>query len=499
MRIFYLLALMLLGALPLALTGCNFWDTDDTPANAQPVAIAGGNQSVFTGVQVVLDGSGSSDQDGDTLSYAWSLTGAPAGSLAVITDATSAIAHLTPDVAGSYTVQLLVHDGKRYSAPATLVVTAAPENRAPVANGGPDQSATIGIPVILNGNGSYDPDANPLTYAWSLLEKPLGSSVFLTSTTYPTTSLTPDLYGQYIVQLVVNDGAVESVSDTVWVTANNLRPVADAGSDQTLVKGSMAVLHGSASSDPNKDPLTYHWSFYSKPAGSSAELSDADTRWPWFPAEEAGVHLIQLVVNDGKTDSAGDMVRVFVARLPIPLPDTGQTTSYTETFGEDHDYTINPPSYTIGTTAAEGTVTDNVTGLMWQRQENNVGGTWDEAMLYCDNLELAGHSDWRLPSKKELVGLINSGSTAPSIDTDAFPGTQSGGYWSSTSYGHDSQGAWEVAFGGTNAVISHKLFRYYVRCVRGGPWSIEFLSLPLGCEQGIIYSILPTGCQTNTP
>ncbi len=73
------------------------------------------------------------------------------------------------------------------------------------------------------------------------------------------------------------------------------------------------------------------------------------------------------------------------------LPDTGQTTSYTPTFGEDNDYTINSPFYTNN---SNGTITDNVTGLMWQQVD---GGemTIENATIYCDNLILGGFSDWR--------------------------------------------------------------------------------------------------------
>jgi hypothetical protein len=64
------------------------------------------------------------------------------------------------------------------------------------------------------------------------------------------------------------------------------------------------------------------------------------------------------------------------------LPDTGQVTDYTPTFGEDSDYTINPPAYTVN---GNGTVTDQVTGLMWQQTD---GGemTWSSAVTYCQNL-----------------------------------------------------------------------------------------------------------------
>ena len=151
-----------------------------------------------------------------------------------------------------------------------------------------------------------------------------------------------------------------------------------------------------------------------------------------------------------------------------PIPDTGQTQSYTETFGEDSDYEINPPSYTDN---GDGTVTDNVTGLMWQQEDDNVTRTWDDALTDRDNLGLAGHTDWRLPNDIELISIVNYGFFDPAIDTTAFPNTDSEfGYWSST-----------VMFGSNYTEAKMVDFRYggvhyflkimdvvYVRCVRGG-------------------------------
>jgi len=84
------------------------------------------------------------------------------------------------------------------------------------------------------------------------------------------------------------------------------------------------------------------------------------------------------------------------------LPDTGQLKSYTSTPGEDADFIINPPSYTDN---GNGTITDNVTGLMWQKTD---GGemTFENASSYCLALELGGFSDWRLPVCNELFDMI---------------------------------------------------------------------------------------------
>ncbi|MBW2311932.1 MAG: DUF1566 domain-containing protein [Deltaproteobacteria bacterium] len=149
----------------------------------------------------------------------------------------------------------------------------------------------------------------------------------------------------------------------------------------------------------------------------------------------------------------------------LNLPDTGQTQSYTTTFGEDSDYTINPPSYTDN---GDGTVTDNVTTLMWQQENDDTGRTWDEACTYCDNLTLAGYSDWRLPSAMELMSIVDYGNYDPSIDETYFPGTNASDYWSATTYASNSSYAWLVYFSYGSVFSYFKSGDYYVRCVRAG-------------------------------
>lgn len=148
----------------------------------------------------------------------------------------------------------------------------------------------------------------------------------------------------------------------------------------------------------------------------------------------------------------------------LKLPDTGQTQSYTDIFGEDSDYTINPPSYTDN---GDGTVTDNVTGLMWQQEDDDTARTWDDAGSYCSDLTLAGYSDWRLPSKKELMSIVDYGTSNPSIDSTYFSGTNAWGYWSSTTYAENTSSAWDVNFSRGFVDNNNKSSDGYVRCVRG--------------------------------
>ena len=273
-----------------------------------PVANAGAAQSVFTGAAVTLDGSASSDANGDTLAYAWTLT-APSGSSAVLTDATTAAAQFTPDVAGAYVASLVVNDGQLSSAASTVTVTAA-ASVPPVANAGAAQNVMRGVTVTLDGSASSDANGDTLSYNWSLTSVPTGSAATLSAANVVAPTLVPDLAGAYVVQLIVNDGQVNSAPVTVTITAADTAPVASAGPAQNAARGVLVTLDGSGSSDADQDALTYTWSFVSVPTGSAAALSATNVIHPTFTPDIAGVYDVQLIVNDGMLSSTASTVMI---------------------------------------------------------------------------------------------------------------------------------------------------------------------------------------------
>jgi hypothetical protein len=300
-------------------------------ANAVPIANAGSAQSVVTGVTVTLDGSGSLDADRDSLTYAWTLTSKPAGSTATLSNSTSPQPTFNADVDGGYVASLIVNDGKVDSTPATVTVTAATANAAPVANAGSAQSVVTGATVTLGGSGSSDANNDPLTYAWTLTGKPAGSAATLAGSTSLTPSFVADLDGAYVVSLIVNDGKVDSAPATVTVTAAtaNAAPIANAGSAQSVVTGATVTLDGSGSSDANGDTLAYAWTLTSKPASSTATLSSSTSAKPTFNADLDGSYVASLIVNDGKVDSTPATVTITAktavvgfSSLPTPYPST---------------------------------------------------------------------------------------------------------------------------------------------------------------------------------
>lgn len=153
--------------------------------------------------------------------------------------------------------------------------------------------------------------------------------------------------------------------------------------------------------------------------------------------------------------------------ITFKVPDTGQTISYTATYGEDSDYTINEQSFTDND---NGTITDNVTGLIWQKRDDETLRTWDDAVDYCDDLTDGGYPDWRLPSKKEIVSTIYYEKNEDAIDTNVFDDTLCVGqeYWTSTAYDYESSiASWEFQSHQGDVGGGYKTDPKCVRCVRG--------------------------------
>lgn len=211
-----------------------------TVANAAPVANAGPDQNVSNGTRVTLDGSKSSDANGDALTYQWTMDSRPSGSTAALSSATVVNPTFTPDVAGSYTLSLVVSDGTLKSIADSVTITASRANSAPVANAGKDQNVLTRSVVTLDGRGSSDANGDTLKYDWNLTSKPAGSSASLSSNTQATTNFTADVAGTYVATLVVNDGTVDSAPVTVAITAVaptlNLYQISSFSGQQELVK-----------------------------------------------------------------------------------------------------------------------------------------------------------------------------------------------------------------------------------------------------------------------
>lgn len=281
--------------------------------NQAPVADIVGDTLGRIGQELSFDGSSSSDPDGDDLTYTWSLTSAPTGSVAGI-GADNALATLTPDMVGMYEVTLTVSDGELTDEVSVSVMISNPGNTPPKADAGRDQSVELGETVNFDGSMSGDVDGDPLTFSWEIVDAPLAARSALIDPDTATPSLVTDAVGFYEFELTVSDGEfTDSDRVRVQVTrgANNA-PVADAGPDQNVLVGTRVTLDGTGSSDPDGDAFTYKWSFTSDPSNGAVILNDSTRARATFRAREPGVYTVELTITDSEGAVSTDTVDITV-------------------------------------------------------------------------------------------------------------------------------------------------------------------------------------------
>lgn len=279
-------------------------------ADKTPVArISASAETVTISNQVKLDGTSSSDPQGSSLTYAWTISEKPTQSSTALSSSTDSIVTFLADKGGYYTVTLVVTNASSTpSATASVRInaTGTGDNHPPVADVGDAQKSTVGDTVVLDGSASYDIDNDELSYTWAVIESPTHSSASLSNKKNSHAYLYTDVAGTYKARLTVSDGYD---SDTAYVTVTaskgtkNNAPVADAGTDTSATTDTLVVLDGTSSYDVDGDTLTYAWTMVSKPSDSEATLTSnsSTTSKSSFTPDTAGTYYFRLRVSDGTT------------------------------------------------------------------------------------------------------------------------------------------------------------------------------------------------------
>ena len=115
----------------------------------------------------------------------------------------------------------------------------------------------------------------------------------------------------------------------------------------------------------------------------------------------------------------------------------------------------------------DGTVTDPTTGLMWAKATLTCGEvTHTHAIKACSAIRIGGHKDWRMPTRRELLTLVDDTRASPAIDTSFFTNTENDWYWTSTLCAWGASCAWIVNFNYGYVRHLHRNGRAFVRAVR---------------------------------
>jgi PKD repeat protein len=184
------------------------------PDNEPPVAEANGPYFAEVGEEIMFDSSGSYDPDGDMLTYTWDFGD---GNISYDVNPTH-----TYTYEHDFTVTLVVSDGQLDSEPAstTATITSAGENQAPIADVA-EESITVkrNDPVVLDASGSYDPDGDPISFAWQLISGT--PPITLENADTAVASFTaPNVAKVWEFQVTVTDihGAIATATVTITVT-----------------------------------------------------------------------------------------------------------------------------------------------------------------------------------------------------------------------------------------------------------------------------------------
>ncbi len=306
-----------------------------------------------------------------------------------------------------------------------------------------------------------DPGFDPVsTYAWDVVSKNGGET--------PTETIS--FAGQIVLPVISSNTMAQQ-----WLPGGDLRLSwqTDGVASDTNVDGVRVVIDDSVGD-----------SLLMATMGSSQEqvILDRNSVDTLATLDQTGTLLwrMQTFHSTGSYHDARGY-SAYVTLTPgapsFALPDTGQTLGYSATPGGDSDYTINPPSYTDN---GDGTVTDNVTGLVWQQNDFGSPYNWYVATGTADptynpggassvcGLELAGRADWRVPTTKELLSIVDYQRFNPAIDTTVFPTAGATYYWTADEDPSNGANAFRVwTLYGLVETPSAKASDHLVRCVRG--------------------------------
>ncbi len=342
-------------------SGSDTQTQDDTTENGnhQPSARITGSLIYTAGQTVTLDGSGSYDADGDSLSYQWIKTEGPDTALLAASTATLSFVAPTVSQTTGFTFKLTVHDGKLSNSTSVSIQVSplAPtpsSNQAPSAKITSPESATSGDTVTLDGSGSSDPDGDTLSYQWT---KTTGPNITLSNTTSSKLSFVApsvEQSQQISFQLTVSDGGGLSnstsksmqISPSELPTPTNHQPGAKITAPESVTSGDTVTLDGSGSSDPDGDTITYLWT---QTQGDNIALTNNTGSTLSFEAptvQQPTAFTFQLSVSDA---SLSDSSSVQFTVLPVEAVDDYQVPA--NNFAVNGDVENNLVNW--GTTAGE--------------------------------------------------------------------------------------------------------------------------------------------------
>lgn len=280
----------------MALEGDNTYklglDWNDADGLGPLRAAAGGPYEVQAGRTLTVNGSGSRNMTGASLTYLWDF-----GDGATAATAIASHAYTTP---GDYPLILSVHDDTASDSDTTNVHV-VPTN-APFARISGPAFTYVGVGSVFDASASYDVDGDAIRYSWDFGDGTGRVDAVRTTHTYGTA-------GSYTVSMTVSDGMLsDTATRRVTVYPVPHPPVAVAGGPYSGLMGRLVSVDGSRSSDPDGDLLLYVWSFGDRSGSVGAATGHVYSA--------PGVYTVVLTVNDGGLSSSATTTATITESLP---------------------------------------------------------------------------------------------------------------------------------------------------------------------------------------
>lgn len=393
-----------------------------------PFADAGADRTYANGPVITLDGSKSKDPNEDVLTYSWVQI---SGAEVLIENSDTANAGFSSlNTVGTLKFRLTVADTAGNSSEDTVYITLnSTTDTVPVADAGVTQTTSINSTVQLNGAFSIDAESQTLSYYWAQASGPADAVLINANTA--SAEFTPEVSGVYTFELIVSDGASESMPGTVTVMVNgssNNLPMAIAKilfpSGGTPVCGEQVILTAGESTDSDGDALIYQWE---QVYGPSIAVSETNTQYLIFTPALAGNYKFRLSVSDGKVNAGiDDEIEIVV----MPYQDYAAPNAVIEldsTLDPDGDLRIFSSSSTVTLDGSQSTGEGALEYLWTQTQgpslilngDNEIEASFQVKIPYTYGFRLAVIDENGLQDYEDFFVVIDT-------DTNGVPEASAG-------------------------------------------------------------------------
>ena len=422
--------------------------------NELPLANAGPDQTIDGLATVTLDATASADPEGAALSYTWLQTSGPDIVLSAYDSESPTFVAFAE--AGIVSFSLVVNDGIEDSIADVVTIVIDGVNNVPVANAGVDRYVNNNSVVTLRGSNSLDADGDTLSYQWTQIS---GVVAPLNATNIADPTFTAINDGALIFSLVVSDGESSSDADTILVTVGTI-PVTN-----TKVNGT-GITWGANYPSGNNDTcigesVEYQDCYYGRELTHNDD-SDGRAGFSYIKVSASGT---ELAADASEWDCVKDQVTGSVWEVKKGGNDIVGDEGTHDADDLFNWYNTDPSSNGGGEGFADAD------------GETCSGYAEEDAATHCNTQAYAarvnqetycGYSDWRVPTRKELLSLVDYGVVTPMIETSYFP---LGGQfvWSATPVGTGTKSAWGVYFDSGGSRNLHRSNSGRVRLLRSDP------------------------------